>query len=532
MIKTSLKLALGLILFSLIFSCGNGNSQPVNKKLASDMDNDSLSKDSFRPNYHFTPKKNWMNDPNGLVYQNGKYHLFFQHYPDSTVWGPMHWGHAVSKDLISWEEKPIALYPDSLGYIFSGSAVVDKNNTAGFGKDAMITMFTYHDPKGEKAGKEDFQTQGIAYSLDEGETWTKYEGNPVIKNPGVRDFRDPKVFWNEEIGKWQMLLAAKDHIQFFESDNLKNWEKLSDFKFNDRLELGVWECPDLFELNVEGTNDKKWVLIISHGGESAPNGGSGTRYFVGDYDGVKFTTDQEKSQWIDYGTDNYAGVSYNNLPKDRRVVIGWMSNWNYATTTPTEGWRSAMTLPRKLTLVRRGDGYSLKSNVIEEISDFSESIELSPTKSDKGLHLNSEELSNCILSFEIVNPNGSEFSLNNSSGNKFTMGYEVDTFFTDRRKSGLVDFNEKFTNTEPQNVQIGKVDTLKVKLYIDKSSVEVFLNDGNYVMTNLVYPETPWIIFKIKLDGKSEIKNLKAEKINLNLRKNQESKHQLINNPD
>ena len=485
--------------------------------LTYNQEKDTLSSDRFRPNYHFTPKEKWMNDPNGLVYQNGKYHLFFQHYPDSTVWGPMHWGHAVSKDLLTWEEKPIALYPDSLGYIFSGSAVIDKNNTAGFGEDAMIAMFTYHDPEGEKAGSDKFQTQGIAYSLDEGKTWTKYKDNPVIENPGIRDFRDPKVFWNDEIEKWQMLLAAKDHIQFFESEDLKDWGKISDFRFNDDPELGVWECPDLFELDVEGTDEKKWVLIVSHGGESSPNGGSGTRYFVGDYDGENFTTEQKQSQWIDYGTDNYAGVSYNNLPNDRRVVIGWMSNWNYATTTPTEGWRSAMTLPRELFLTKSENGYNLKTKVIGEIEKVSAELEIKQEKSDKGLSLNSNELSSSILSFEIVNPNGSEFSLENSSGNKFTMGYKNGSFYTNRNESGKVDFNEKFTNTEPQKVQIGNLDTLKVKLFIDKSSVEIFLNDGNYAMTNLVYPETPWQTLNIVTNEDSRIKNVKTRKVNLEL---------------
>ena len=517
MIKTSLKLALGLILISFVVSCDNMNSQDENSDVVSNEENDTLSNDPFRPNFHFTPKEKWMNDPNGLVYQNGKYHLFFQHYPDSTVWGPMHWGHAVSKDLLTWEEKPIALYPDSLGYIFSGSAVIDKNNTAGFGEDAMIAIFTYHDPEGEKAKSDKFQTQGIAYSLDEGKTWTKYKGNPVIENPGIRDFRDPKVFWNEDLQKWQMLLAAKDHIEIFQSEDLKDWQKLSDFNFPDNPELGVWECPDLFELQVQGTGEKKWVMIVSHGGESSPNGGSGTRYFVGEFDGQKFTTDQDESQWLDYGTDNYVGVTFNNTPEGRRILIGWMSNWNYATTTPTKGWRSAMTLPRELYLVQTEDGYNLNTNVIDEIARVSESIAMDTEKSDNVMSINSDELSNSIVSFEIVSPDGVEFSLNNSAGNKFTMGYKGNNFYTNRTNSGLVDFNEKFTNTEPQKVQIGNLDTLKVKLFIDKSSVEIFLNDGNYAMTNLVYPETPWQVLKIVTNEDTRINNVKIRKVNLEL---------------
>ena len=287
-----------------------------------------------------------MNDPNGLVYFHDTWHMFFQHYPDSTVWGPMHWGHAVSKDLVHWQQKPIALYPDSLGYIFSGSAVIDKRNTAGFGKNAMVAIFTYHDAEKEKAGKDDYQSQGIAYSLDEGKTWEKYSGNPVLPNPGKRDFRDPKVFWDPKTDNWKMILAAGDHLELYSSSNLKKWEKVSEFTDPVDEKLGVWECPDLFPLKAEGDNVQKWVLIISHN-PGAPNGGSGTRYFIGDYDGKDFTTNQTENLWLDYGTDNYAGVTFNNAPDDERILIGWMNNWNYGQQIPTKGWRSAMTLPAK-----------------------------------------------------------------------------------------------------------------------------------------------------------------------------------------
>lgn len=502
----------GLILLC-VYACGNTNAEQKDET-ASHLSN-SLDNDPYRPNFHFTPKEKWMNDPNGLVYQNGQYHLFFQYYPDSTVWGPMHWGHAVSKDLLNWKEKPIALYPDSLGYIFSGSAVIDKNNTAGFGKDAMVAIFTYHNPEIEKTGSEKFQTQGIAYSLDEGETWTKYKGNPVIENPGIRDFRDPKVFWNEDLEKWQMLLAAKDHIEFFESENLKDWKKLSDFRFNDQPELGVWECPDLFELQVAGSDEKKWVLIVSHGGESSPNGGSGTRYFVGEFDGKKFTTQQKESQWLDFGTDNYAGVSFNNVPDGRRIVIGWMSNWNYATTTPTKDWRSAMTLARELELMKDDRGYILKTTPVRELASVSKNIKMEQNTTERGLEIKSEELSNSIISFEIDNPEGFNLVLGNDSGNTYKIGYKDGTFYTNRKNSGIVDFNEKFTEKEPQEIPLGDLVKMKVKLIIDKSSIEIFLNEGEYAMSNLVYPKSPWNTLKIEHDENTKIKDLKTQKVNL-----------------
>tara|TARA_R110002167_G_scaffold62963_1_gene177558 strand:+ start:2626 stop:3465 length:840 start_codon:yes stop_codon:yes gene_type:complete len=268
-----------LLILSLAVMFGCKKASEKEKGISSSADIIKEEVEPYRPHFHFTPEAHyWMNDPNGLVYHNGNYHLFYQYYPNSTVWGPMHWGHAISKDLLHWEHKPIALYPDSLGYIFSGSAVIDKNNTSGFGKDALVAIFTYHDLVKEKAGDIDFQTQGIAFSNDEGNTWTKYDQNPIIKNPGIKDFRDPKMFWNDEKSKWQMVLVAKDHVQFYESDNIKDWKKISEFRFKDNPPLGVWECPDLFKLKVEGSNEEKWVLIISHG-KGAPNGGSGTRYF-------------------------------------------------------------------------------------------------------------------------------------------------------------------------------------------------------------------------------------------------------------
>ena len=314
-----------------------------------------------RPAFHFTPKTGWMNDPNGMVYYEGEYHLFYQYYPDSTVWGPMHWGHAISRDLVSWEHLPIALYPDSLGLIFSGSAVVDWKNTSGFGingKPPLVAMFTHHLMRGEKAGRHDFQYQSLAYSNDKGRTWTKYAGNPVIPNTNaIHDYRDTKVFWYAPDQKWVVVLAAGDHIMLYNSPNLKDWTYLSSFGKDLGAHGGVWECPDLFPLKVQGTTQEKWVLIqnMNPGG---PNGGSAAQYFIGDFNGKSFILDAQLTGdlplWLDHGRDNYAGVTWSDVPAadGRRLFIGWMSNWDYAQVVPTKSWRSAMTLPRQLVLAK------------------------------------------------------------------------------------------------------------------------------------------------------------------------------------
>jgi fructan beta-fructosidase len=361
MVKTlkgiSVKFVLILVVF-ISFNCKQEVKQSVGQD---EVETPEYYTEDYRPQFHFTPEEKWMNDPNGLVYNNGVYHLFYQYHPDSTVWGPMHWGHAVSEDMMKWHHKPVALFPDEHGFIFSGSAVIDQNNTAGFGTDdnpAMVAIFTYHNMAGEQAGTKDFQTQGIAYSLDNGDSWTKYEGNPVVENTGIKDFRDPKVFWNEQEKNWTMLLVAGDHLQIWSSPNLKTWKKVSEFGKDTGAHGGVWECPDLFPLKIEGSDEVKWVLLISIN-PGAPNGGSGTQYFIGDFDGKTFTTDQTENRWIDLGRDNYAGVTYNEAPNNERIFIGWMSNWDYAGDTPTEKWRSAMTVPRELTLRKVGDDVSL-----------------------------------------------------------------------------------------------------------------------------------------------------------------------------
>jgi len=449
----------------------------------------------YRSQYHFSPAEKWMNDPNGMVYHKGIYHLFYQYYPEDIVWGPMHWGHATSKDLVHWEHKPIALYPDEHGLIFSGSAVFDFANTSGFGtadNPPLVAIFTYHLMEGEKAGRKDFQTQGIAYSLDHGDTWTKYEDNPVIGNDGIKDFRDPKVFWDKVNHTWVMSLVAGDHLQLWNSDNLKEWTKLSEFGKDKGAHGGVWECPDLFPLKVEDSDEEKWVLLISIN-PGAPNGGSGTQYFVGDFDGEKFTTEQEEIKWIDWGTDNYAGVTYNNAPDDEHIFIGWMSNWAYARDTPTKKWRSAMTVPRKLTLQKVGDTFSLFNYPVGNL----ESIIHRKDKNDATVSVSGGTKK--ILPFDGLNQAEIKFrtsarnfqlKLSNSLDEEvlLTMFEEEKQFFLDRTNSGKVEFQEDFASIQIMPVENLPDDAYEVRLLLDHSSIEVFIDKGRYVMTSQIFP--------------------------------------------
>lgn len=438
--------------------------------------------EQFRPQYHFSPPANWMNDPNGMVYFEGEYHLFYQHYPDGNVWGPMHWGHAISADLIHWEHLPIAIYPDELGWIFSGSAVVDWENTSGLGtgnQPPMIAIYTYHLDSGEKAGRDDYQTQGIAYSNDKGRTWTKYENNPVLSNPGIKDFRDPKVTWQEESESWIMSLAVKDKISFYTSSNLLEWTYQSDFNPEWAAYGGVWECPDLFPLTTE-TGQEKWVLLVSIN-PGGPNGGSATQYFVGDFDGKAFTTETTEVKWLDYGTDNYAGVTWSDVPKEdgRRLFLGWMSNWLYANEVPTEVWRSAMTVPRTLELLVKDDDFSIASRPVVELEKLRSS-----TKEQEGKLIN---LESDLLEIELESL-GSDFELlfSNDQGDQLLISKIGDDIFFDRTQSGLIDFSAQFPAIHQiplLGIQVGDI-----RIFLDRSSIEIFINDGESVITELIFP--------------------------------------------
>lgn len=454
----------------------------------------TLYKEKYRPQFHFSPPTGWMNDPNGLVYNEGVYHLFYQYYPDDIVWGPMHWGHAVSQDMVHWQHKPIALYPDKNGFIFSGSAVVDKNNTSGFGQDGktpLVAIFTYHLMEGEKVGRNDFQTQGIAYSLDNGETWTKYNGNPVLGNNGIRDLRDPKVFWHEDTKSWVMVLVAGNHVKFYRSSNLKEWSHISDFGQEQGAHGGVWECPDLFPLKVEGSDEEKWVLIVSIG-SGGPNGGSATQYFVGDFDGTIFTSDQKEHKWLDWGTDNYAGVTYNNAPDDERIFIGWMSNWQYAVLTPTSSWRSAMTVPRRLSLGKKNDQYMLYGYPLPAVFDLAREItgkQDMVIASQETNTIDFKDFNQSKISFTTENEDF-EVAFTNNNAEKFSLIYDKNSklIIANRTRSGETRFQQEFGNKlHYMDVSLSN-DILHIIILIDKSSVELFINKGQYVMTEQVFP--------------------------------------------
>jgi len=500
----------GLIMvLSVFYSCTNVNTN---------RDKASAFQEPYRPQFHFTPPSQWMNDPNGLVYHQGVYHLFYQHYPDSTVWGPMHWGHAVSSDLIKWQHKPIALYPDELGLIFSGSAVVDVANSSGFGTSEnppLVAIFTYHLMDGEQAGRKDFQTQGIAYSLDNGERWFKYEGNPVIQNNDIKDFRDPKVFWHEPTQQWILTLVAGDHAKFYKSTNLKDWTLLSEFGKTQGAHGGVWECPDLFELPVAGSQEKKWVLLISMN-PGAPNGGSGTQYFVGDFDGTSFTTDQTNARWIDQGRDNYAGVTFNNMPNDERVFIGWMSNWDYARTTPTEVWRSAMTLPRSISLHQDSIGFYIKNYPVSQLSSItSVTFEEKAVLLTEPFELAQDNFNQSELRFDMLLSEPLKLTLSNDLGEQVVLEMDPERRMLrfDRTQSGLVDFDQKFALGVQKQSYHNANELAELRIIMDASSIEIFIDKGRYVFTNQIFPTTPYTRITLTGNPSTVLKDFKINKL-------------------
>tara|TARA_R110000868_G_scaffold239713_2_gene494158 strand:+ start:2014 stop:3612 length:1599 start_codon:yes stop_codon:yes gene_type:complete len=506
-----------ILIVSILYSCTKKSEKieiTVNSATKIVIDSSKIYKEPFRPQFHFTPEKKWMNDPNGMVYYKGIYHLFYQYYPYDIVWGPMHWGHATSKDLIHWEQKKIALFPDKNGLIFSGSAVVDLKNTSGLGtleNPPMVAIFTYHNMEGEKSGKKDFQTQGLAYSLDEGNTWQKYKGNPIIKNSNQKDFRDPKAFWNSDTNLWNLVLVAGDHAQFYSSKNLINWEYQSEFGKNTGAHGGVWECPDIFKLKVADSNEEKWVLLISIN-PGAPNGGSGTQYFIGDYDGKRFTSLQKDIKWIDNGADNYAGVTYNNTPDAKRIFIGWMSNWSYARDTPTKNWRSAMTLPRELSLVKTNNDYVLKSKPIDQLESQLKqeySNKTIPLKANEKAVINYDNLNQSEIKFTGENKD-LKFVFSNEAHDSIAIEYNAKqkTFSIDRRHSGVVAFEESF-GKQIHKTAVDHIasNTVDYQIIMDWSSIEIFLNGGIYSFTEQIFPNKPYSKLTISSSENQEIKN-------------------------
>lgn len=455
---------------------------------------DMANKESFRPVYHHTPAYGWMNDPNGMFYKDGLYHLYFQYNPYGSVWGNMHWGHSTSTDLMHWKFEGCAIVPDAWGAIFSGSCVVDHENTAGFGKEAVVAFYT--SAKSTPWG--DIQMQSMAYSLDNGKTFTKYEGNPILTS-SEKDFRDPKVFWYAPGKHWVMILAVGQHMEIYSSVNLKEWKKESEFGAMQGAHGGVWECPDLVEIPVEGIREKKWVLIcnLNPGG---PFGGSAAQYFVGSFDGKKFVNESPtQTKWMDWGKDNYATVTWNNAPDGRCIALGWMSNWQYANNVPTRQYRSANTLARDLTLYREGQELYLKSTPSVEVKKArGKKVSIPSFKvSEKHEIVNLFEEKQGAYEVEIVIQNAGaskiDFCLLNDKGEKVSMYYDLNRkqFVMDRSESGTVDFSKDFPAVTVAPVNVDK--ELTLRLFVDRSSIEAFGEDGKFVMTNLVFPSQPYV---------------------------------------
>lgn len=447
---------------------------------------DTGNREKFRPLYHFAPLYGWMNDPNGMVFKDGEYHLFYQYNPFGSKWGNMNWGHAISKDLVTWEHRPVAIEPDALGTIFSGSAVVDKNNTAGFGAGAIVAIYTQNS---------DRQMQSIAYSTDNGRSFTKYENNPVLTSE-ARDFRDPKVFWYEGTQRWIMILAVGQEMQIFSSPNLKDWTFESSFGKGQGAHGNVWECPDLFELSVEGTNEKKWVLLCSLG--DGPFGDSATQYFVGSFDGKKFVNDSpSKTKWMDWGKDHYATVTWSNAPDNRRIALAWMSNWQYANDVPTSQYRSANSIPRDLSLFTVDGETYLQSAPSPELqylrgTSMKRSFSVSNLKTLKELIPSNEGTYEIELRLKNRNAEMLGIRLFNNQGEEVDMQYDMKEkrFSMDRRKSGNVGFNENFPMLTWTAIE--DKDEMTLRLYVDKSSIEAFGDGGRFAMTNLIFPSEPY----------------------------------------
>ena len=450
---------------------------------------DTTNREKFRPLYHHTPAYGWMNDPNGMFYLDGTWHLYFQHNPYGSTWGNMTWGHSTSTDLVHWQYEGTPILPDAHGTIFSGT------------------------PWG------DSQSQSMAYSTDGGKTFTKYAGNPVLTSTKP-DFRDPKVFWYAPGKHWVMILAGGQEMEIYSSTNLKQWKYESSFGLKQGAHGGVWECPDLVELPVEGTREKRWVLIcnINPGG---PFGGNAAQYFVGTFDGRKFTNESPtQTKWMDWGKDHYATVTFSNAPDGRVVALGWMSNWQYQGVLPTLQYRGANTIARDLSLYREAGELLLRCAPVPEMEAaraetrnfpsfrVSDSYEVSPLlDGNKGAYEVELELKN----------NGSEriiLTLSNSKGERVNMHYDIarQQFVMERSESGLTNFSPDF----PAMTVAPVVDTdhVRLRLFVDRSSVEAFGDNGKFVMTNRVFPSEPYNTLTFETwRGNFQVKTMKVYRI-------------------
>ena len=514
---------------------------------------DTTNTDYYRPSYHFTPLYGWMNDPNGMVYKDGEYHLYFQYNPYGSKWGNMHWGHAVSKDLVHWEHLDPAIARDPVGHIFSGSSVIDKKNTAGFGKNAIIAIYTNNSVNHD-------EVQCIAYSNDNGRTFTKYEGNPVLTPfDGLKDFRDPKVFWYEKGKCWYMIVSADKEMRLYKSKNLKKWNYVSAFGKGIGQQPCQYECPDFFQLPVNGDKKKmKWVMTMNIN-PGCWFGGSATEYFVGDFDGKKFTCpDADEVKWLDWGKDHYATVTFSNTG-DRVLGITWMSNWQYANLTPFKQNRGANGLPRELKLYEKNGKYYISEDVAPEVYALRKDTKNVVDASVAGEKMLAGVAANMEGAFEIeadVTPDangiaGIEISNNKRERTLIYFDMKQGKVVMDRTESGLTDFGKQAVphdielawdkqraaeGKEPARIansinykndfalatwaplslcEDGKK-TYHVDIFVDKSSVELFVDGGRIAMTNLVFPVAPYENVKLYTQGgKAEFKNMKVHKLGL-----------------
>jgi fructan beta-fructosidase len=454
--------------------------------------------EKYRPQFHFSPPKNWINDPNGLVYFEGEYHLFYQYNPFGNVWGHMTWGHAVSKNLVTWTHLPPAIPEENGIMIFSGTVLVDKQNSSGFGgKSGQVPMVAIY--TGHQEGLN--QSQHLAYSLDKGRTWTKYDKNPIL-DLGKKDFRDPKVFWYEPDKKWVMVVALplEKKVQFYRSKNLKDWAYMSDFGPAGDTS-GIWECPDLFQVPVQHTrNESKWVLMHS----PAPY----MQYFVGEFDGTSFKNESPTGTILrpDYGPDYYAAIVYNNLPEGSAPLsIGWINNWNYANEIPVNPWKGAMSIPRTIQLKKTGNSWMMIQSPVRAI----EKQRTSPVPMEKGSINKSKNLSGIGNTWEL----DMELTVSLTGKTGIRIGektkpvceiyYDPVTraLYLDRG-AGNAFHNAAFEKLNQFHVPVSLTENkLFLRVFFDNSIIEVFMNDGERVMTAQVFPAQDNPVVEFFSDG-------------------------------
>ena len=500
---------------------------------------DTANTEKFRPVYHHTPLYGWMNDANGLVYKDGEYHLHFQYNPYGSKWGNMHWGHSVSKDLVHWEHLAPAIARDTLGHIFSGSSIVDQENVAGYGAGNILAFYT-------SASDKNGQIQCLAFSKDNGRTFTKYEKNPILcPADGLRDFRDPKVFRYEPEDKWVMIVSADKEMRFYDSKNLKDWNYMSSFGEGYGVQPCQFECPDMVELPVDGDlNRKKWALIVNVN-PGCYFGGSATQYFTGNFDGTKFSCDSQPNvtKWLDWGKDHYATVCFSNTG-ERTIAVPWMSNWQYCNIVPTKQFRSANALPRELSLYTQDGEIYLSAVPVPEIKTLrKEKKEIPAFTVANDYHIDSLLADNdgayeLALEITVGEAEIMGFNLFNDKGEKVDIYFNLPEkrLVMDRTKSGIVDFGKKSVSHEIEVhdrrkttsinyiddfalatwAPIKKENKYTLDVFVDKCSVEIFLNGGKVAMTNLIFPSEPYnrMCFYSK-GGSFQVDSFKAYRLGL-----------------